>query len=329
MIKKRVWFGIFGWGGCSDCWIWSEWRTEKSRSGSLLIRGVTCLETILWPSVTVPCDRQTWPTSSSKHQLETLRRQRWYRWRCNYSFPGVLVVWFRSQPAFLLESPKCLGLGIGLKTWLFIEFWCDFLVTPIWMESFHSLAEQGCNQDIFFHQIRCSILPLRFIWINPRDDFLWIPSESDFSSYFATKIASPFEFSQIFSDLFRAMLNVDVFWCLRVPVARWKLPKTRQPWIFVARKSGWWFRVYTLPKTNIAPKNGGFQQESPFRGSIFSDYVSFREGNGWNLTPLCGDYFINHEIRIPINQDSMESIRGFFVGSSFGDHPVYSWDSFE
>ena len=29
MIKKRVWFGIFGWGGCCDCWIWSEWRIEK------------------------------------------------------------------------------------------------------------------------------------------------------------------------------------------------------------------------------------------------------------------------------------------------------------
>ena len=31
-------------------------------------------------------------------------------------------------------------------------------------------------------------------------------------------------------------------------------------------------------------------------------------------TLLCGDYFINHEIRIPLlkNQDSMESIRGVF-----------------
>ena len=34
--------------------------------------------------------------------------------------------------------------------------------------------------------------------------------------------------------------------------------------------------VLTLPKTNTGPKNGGCQQESPFQGSIFRGYVSFR-----------------------------------------------------
>ena len=38
---------------------------------------------------------------------------------------------------------------------------------------------------------------------------------------------------------------------------------------------------------------------------------------GWHPTQVYGDYFINHEIRIPsfTNQDSMESNKGFFRGS--------------
>ncbi len=37
--------------------------------------------------------------------------------------------------------------------------------------------------------------------------------------------------------------------------------------------------MFTLPETNIASKHGGFQLESPrFQRSIFSCYVSFREG---------------------------------------------------
>ena len=35
----------------------------------------------------------------------------------------------------------------------------------------------------------------------------------------------------------------------------------------------------TLPKFNIAPKNDGFQEESPFPGVIFRCHVSFREGS--------------------------------------------------
>ena len=36
---------------------------------------------------------------------------------------------------------------------------------------------------------------------------------------------------------------------------------------------------YTLPETNIAPKNGGFQYKSRvFQPSIFRCYVSFRDG---------------------------------------------------
>ena len=37
----------------------------------------------------------------------------------------------------------------------------------------------------------------------------------------------------------------------------------------------------TLPKTNIVPKNGGFQEESPFPGGLFSGamLVSWRVNN--------------------------------------------------
>ncbi len=38
-------------------------------------------------------------------------------------------------------------------------------------------------------------------------------------------------------------------------------------------------KTSTLPETNIAPKNGGFQYQSPFPGVNFRCYVSFREGN--------------------------------------------------
>ena len=39
--------------------------------------------------------------------------------------------------------------------------------------------------------------------------------------------------------------------------------------------------IYILPETNIAPKNGGFQYQSPFPGVYFQGRtVSFREGRG-------------------------------------------------
>ena len=50
--------------------------------------------------------------------------------------------------------------------------------------------------------------------------------------------------------------------CMRF-VDRWLVNKTRPPW----------FSDNTLPETNIAPKNGGFQYESPFPGVYFQGGV--------------------------------------------------------
>ena len=59
----------------------------------------------------------------------------------------------------------------------------------------------------------------------------------------------------------------------------------------------------------VERKNGGQNMEKGARKVVC--WVFFGR---WNPTQLCRDYFISHEIRIPSlnNQDSMESILGFF-----------------
>ena len=52
--------------------------------------------------------------------------------------------------------------------------------------------------------------------------------------------------------------------------------------------AGLWKKEGTLPETNMAPENGGFQWESPFPGVYFQvRTVSFREGNYGKLYHPC------------------------------------------
>ena len=64
-------------------------------------------------------------------------------------------------------------------------------------------------------------------------------------------------------------------------------------------------------------RQGGWIHEGFLTGKLSKKPWLFMVYGGWNPTQLYGDYFINHEIRIPslTNQDSMESRSFFFRGS--------------